>query len=134
LATNLISQDVVAWLGPGPLVDRTREHLSETDAGVLMFRRMLFEQARIAVEGRDPKGVIRDPERNVRISLPGPRRGYGVRNEGFPGISGDDDVMIRIFLPPGIPADLLAEIERVMSSLTKGVRPDWWKKKKAPRL
>jgi 5,5'-dehydrodivanillate O-demethylase oxygenase subunit len=133
LATHLISQDVVAWLGPGPLVDRTRERLTETDAGVIMFRRTLFEQAKLAAEGQDPKGVIRDPGKNRRISLPGTRRGYGLRNEGFPGIVGNDDVMIRIFLPAGIPPELLTEIDQVMSSLIAGVRPDWWKRRKKDR-
>ena len=133
LRTHLLSQDVVAWLGPGPLVDRTREHLTETDAGIVMFRRMLFEEARNAAEGADPKGVIRDPAKNHRISLPGPRRGYGLRSEGFPGIAGDEDVLIRIFLPYTVPPELLSEIDRVMSTLAGSVRPDWWQRKKGLR-
>ena len=46
--THLVSQDYASWLGPGPLADRTREHLGETDRGVVMFRRKLFEQAEVA--------------------------------------------------------------------------------------
>jgi 5,5'-dehydrodivanillate O-demethylase len=116
-----------SWLGPGSLVDRTRENLGETDRGILMFRRKLLEQARVVAEGGDPQGVIRDPERNHRITLPGARKGYGIRGEGLPGLTGDGDVMFRAFLPVGIPPEIQKEVEQAMSALVEGLRPDWWK-------
>ena len=131
IGAHLQSQDYAAWLGSGALVDRTLEHLSDTDTGVIMFRQKLLEQARIVVEGGDPIGVIRDPEKNRRIFLPGARRNYGLRREGFPGATsgGNDDVLFQHFLPSGAPQEIKDEATRVMSSLVEGLRPDWWKKK-----
>src|SRR5262249_31127896 len=77
LGTHLISQDVAAWLGVGPLVDRTRERLGPSDEGVIMFRKKLLEQAKAVERGEDPFGTIRLPEKNRRITLPGPRKNYG---------------------------------------------------------
>jgi 5,5'-dehydrodivanillate O-demethylase len=126
--THLVSQDYASWLGPGPLLDRTREHLGETDRGIIMFRKNLFEQARIVAAGGDPQGVLRDPEKNRRITLPGARKGYGLRGEGLPGMTGEEDVMYRAFLPFEVPAQIKDEVETAMSALVKGLRPDWWKR------
>jgi 5,5'-dehydrodivanillate O-demethylase len=126
--SHLVSQDYASWLGPGPLFDRTREHLGETDRGIVMFRKKLFEQARIVAEGGDPQGVIRDPQKNRKITLPGARKGYGVRGEGLPGLTGDEDVMFRAFLPFEVPERIKEEVEASMSSLVRGLRPDWWKR------
>lgn len=131
-ATHLISQDYAAWLGPGQLVDRTKEHLSETDAGVIMFRKRLLEQAKIVAAGGDPMGTIRDPEKNKRITLPGARGNYGLKAEGLPGMVGEDDVMLRVFLPHDLPDELKGVIEQVMSSLVEGRRPAWWGKGRPP--
>lgn len=126
--SHLVSQDITAWLSPGPLVDRIREQLGRSDQGVIMFRRKLLDQARVAADGGDPQGVIRDPSVNRRIPLPGARRNYGLRGEGLPGMTGDEDVMFRAFLPYGMPQEIKDEIEATMSSLVEGLRPDWWKR------
>jgi hypothetical protein len=123
-----VSQDYASWLGPGALFDRTREHLGETDRGIIMFREKLFEQARIVADESDPQGVIRDSQKNRKITLPGARKGYGVRGEGLPGLAGNEDVMFRAFLPFEVPQHIKAEVEAAMSSLVKGLRPDWWKR------
>jgi 5,5'-dehydrodivanillate O-demethylase len=128
LGSHLVSQDVVSWLGLGRRVDRSREHLGETDRGVAMFRRKLLAEARVAAQGGDPQGVIRDPAKNHRIALPGARRGYGVRGEGLPGLVGEGDVMFRAFLPHGIPREIEEEVDKAMSALVAGLRPDWWKR------
>ena len=57
----------------------------------IMFRKTLFEQARLVANGADPQGVIRNPEKNRRITLPGARRSYGLHSEGFPGMMAEDD-------------------------------------------
>ncbi|HEY5933182.1 MAG TPA: Rieske 2Fe-2S domain-containing protein [Kofleriaceae bacterium] len=129
LGTHLISQDFVAWMGPGAQVDRTKEHLGESDRGVIMFRKQLFEQARIASQGRDPLGVIRDPAVNQRIMLPGPRANYGKQREGFPGMVGDKDPLVAMFLPFEPPQAIQDELERVMPSLVAGLRPNWWRRR-----
>jgi 5,5'-dehydrodivanillate O-demethylase len=127
-ASWLVSQDYASWLGPGPVLDRTREHLGASDRGVVMFRRKLLAEAKIVADGGDPQGVIRDPGKNRKIRLPGARKGYGVRGEGLPGLAGDDDVMLRAFLPYPVPPEIRQEIETAMSSLVEGLRPDWWKR------
>lgn len=129
LGSHLVSQDCAAWLGLGPLVDRTREHLSQTDAGVIMFRKTLMEQARIVAGGGDPLGTIRLPEKNRKITLPGARKNYGLQGEGLPGMAGDDDVMLRGFLPFDLPDAIKKEMHDTMSKLVAGRRPASWKKK-----
>lgn len=127
LESHLVSQDVAAWLGLGPLVDRTRERLSQTDAGVIMYRKKLLEQAAVVANGGDPLGTIRQSEQNRRIVLPGARKNYGLHAEGLPGMTGDDDVMLRAFLPFDLPDALKTEIADVMSQLVAGRRPSWWR-------
>lgn len=130
--SHLISQDYAAWLGPGPLADRTREHLSETDAGIIMFRRRLFEQADVVAGGGDPLGTIRDPTKNRRITLPGARQNYGRHGEGLPGMVGDDDVMLRAFLPSDLPETVKQAVNAAMSAQVANRRPTWWKKGRPP--
>jgi 5,5'-dehydrodivanillate O-demethylase len=126
--SHLVSQDYASWLGPGAIVDRTREHLGESDRGIIMFREKLLEQAELVARGGDPRGVIRDPATNHKIVLPGARRGYGVRGEGLPGLVGDDDVMLRAFLPFDVPEAVKSAVDAAMSRLVEGLRPDWWKR------
>jgi 5,5'-dehydrodivanillate O-demethylase len=128
--SHLVSQDYAAWLGQGALVDRTRERLSKSDAGVIMFRRKLMEQAKIVASGGDPLGTIRSPERNRRITLPGARQNYGLHGEGLPGMVGDDDVMLRAFLPFDLPLEIKEDINQAMAKLVAGRRPAWWNKRK----
>jgi hypothetical protein len=65
-----MNQDFVAWVGQGRIADRTREHLGESDRGVLLMRKKLFEQLDVVASGSDPIALIRDPERNQRVHLP----------------------------------------------------------------
>jgi 5,5'-dehydrodivanillate O-demethylase len=41
-----------------------------------MLRRRLFEDIDAVQAGRDPKGVLRDPERNQRVVLPSDSRDF----------------------------------------------------------
>jgi 5,5'-dehydrodivanillate O-demethylase len=66
----VVAQDAVAWVIQGPVTDRTTERLGATDVGIIMFRRMLDEQARIVEEGGEPMNVHRDPAENEVIVLP----------------------------------------------------------------
>ena len=86
ISSHIMNQDFIAWVGQGTMADRTQEHLGESDRGVIMMRRKMIEQARLVADGGEPKGVIRDPERNQRIYLPrvgggGPTRGL-IRGAG----------------------------------------------------
>lgn len=129
LGTHLISQDLVAWTSPGAQVDRTQEHLGESDRGIIMFRKKLFDQAEAVRRGGDPLGVIRDPAVNQKIVLPGPRANYGKQREGFPGMAGDEDPLVAMFLPFDVPPAMKDELERVMPSLVAGLRPNWWRRR-----
>jgi 5,5'-dehydrodivanillate O-demethylase len=62
-------QDRVAQESQGPIYDRTTEHLAYTDRGVILLRRLYKESIEAVKEGRDPLGVIRDPQQNKIIRL-----------------------------------------------------------------
>ena len=55
------SQDQMAWETQGPITDRTIEHLSYSDRGVVLLRRVIKEQIERVQRGEDPIGVFRDP-------------------------------------------------------------------------
>jgi 5,5'-dehydrodivanillate O-demethylase len=74
--------DIMAWVSQGPIADRTRELLVESDRGIALFRRMLLEQLEIVAGGGDPLGIVRDALANDIIELPQERDKYG-RGEAF---------------------------------------------------
>ncbi|MDA0798373.1 MAG: Rieske 2Fe-2S domain-containing protein [Chloroflexi bacterium] len=55
-------QDYMAWETQGPLADRTKEHLSFADRGVVLYRKMLGESIQQVQRGEDPWGIQRDPD------------------------------------------------------------------------
>jgi 5,5'-dehydrodivanillate O-demethylase oxygenase subunit len=58
---SVLAQDHMAWETQGPIADRTTEHLSYSDRGVAMFRKLTKEQVERVQQGLDPMGVVRDP-------------------------------------------------------------------------
>lgn len=70
IISHVGNQDIVAWISQGAIADRTRESLGASDRGVVALRRRLQEDLAAVAEGRDPRGLIRDPARNVRVELP----------------------------------------------------------------
>ena len=66
----VMGQDMTAWVIQGPIMDRTTERLGVSDVGLIMYRRMLSEQAALVEEGGEPMGVWRDPVENEIIILP----------------------------------------------------------------
>ncbi|HEX9446053.1 MAG TPA: aromatic ring-hydroxylating dioxygenase subunit alpha [Candidatus Binatia bacterium] len=66
---NFTSQDHMAWETQGPMADRAREHLGESDRGILMFRKLLRDQIRAVEGGAEPIGVNRDPQKDEIIRL-----------------------------------------------------------------
>jgi len=68
--THVMNQDFMAWVGQGRITDRTREQLGRSDQGIVAIRRRFLADLEAIKEGRDPKGLIRDPEQNVRVPLP----------------------------------------------------------------
>jgi len=69
LMTSFPSQDAMAWETQGPIFNRAKENLGESDRGIVKFRRMLREQIRIIQRGGEPMALVRDPEKNRIISF-----------------------------------------------------------------
>ena len=76
ITSHILNQDIVAWVGQGRIADRTRENLGASDRGIAMLRRQLFEDIEAVQAGRDPKGVLRNPEANQRVFLPSDSRDF----------------------------------------------------------
>jgi len=66
---HFASQDQMAWETQGPIADRTKEHLGESDRGIIMFRKLLREQIQTVENGQDPVGTNRDPANDEVIRL-----------------------------------------------------------------
>jgi 5,5'-dehydrodivanillate O-demethylase len=58
---SVLAQDHMAWETQGPIADRTTEHLSYSDRGIALFRKLTFEQIERVQRGVDPMCVFRDP-------------------------------------------------------------------------
>jgi phthalate 4,5-dioxygenase len=54
---NLIQEDTVTQASMGPIVDRTKEHLSTSDVALIHARRMLLEALEDVEAGRTPPGA-----------------------------------------------------------------------------
>jgi len=55
-----LSEDVVMWETQGAVSDRTTEHLGASDEGIVLLRRLMFENIEKVKRGEDPLGVVRD--------------------------------------------------------------------------
>ena len=56
--------DLCATEGPGPIQDRTAEHLTHQDIAIVTARNLMLKAIRDVQEGRDPPHVVRDPAKN----------------------------------------------------------------------
>jgi len=70
ISSHVMNQDFIAWVGQGTIADRTKEHLGQSDRGILILRKRLLEDLDCITKGLDPKAVIRDPEVNKCVRLP----------------------------------------------------------------
>jgi 5,5'-dehydrodivanillate O-demethylase len=59
------AQDFMAWETQGPIHDRTRERLSASDRGIVMYREMLTREIKKVQQGQDPINVFRDPNHAI---------------------------------------------------------------------
>jgi 5,5'-dehydrodivanillate O-demethylase len=66
---NFPSQDAMAWETQGPITERTRELLGESDRGITLFRKMLREQIDLVGRGGEPMALVRDPAINRVIEF-----------------------------------------------------------------
>jgi 5,5'-dehydrodivanillate O-demethylase oxygenase subunit len=75
VAETIPGQDMVAWVGQGPITDRSTEHLVSSDKGIQLYRKVLLEQLERIARGEDPMGVVRDAAINEpMIEIPRERR------------------------------------------------------------
>lgn len=70
ITSHVLNQDFIAWVGQGPIMDRTKERLGASDRGIVMIRRRFLADLDEVAAGRDPKGLIRNPEQNICVQLP----------------------------------------------------------------
>ena len=70
ITSHVMNQDFIAWIGQGPITDRTREHLGTSDAGIIMMRQRFLKDIEAIGRGEDPKATIRDPAVNRCVTLP----------------------------------------------------------------
>ena len=97
--SHTMNQDFIAWVGQGETADRTKEHLSPSDRGVVLMRQRLFHDMDVVAEGGDPKATFRDPAANhaVKLPYPGVRTGANPRPERFPFLAGMPPEVARVF-------------------------------------
>jgi len=70
ITSHVMNQDFVAWIGQGPISDRTQEHLGVSDKGVAIMRRQFLRDIERVRRGEDPKAILRDPAANTALALP----------------------------------------------------------------
>jgi phenylpropionate dioxygenase-like ring-hydroxylating dioxygenase large terminal subunit len=66
---SLLEEDVVIQTSMGPILDRTKEHLSSSDVAVAHARRMLLDALDAVADGALPPGSVRSSE---PVRLPNP--------------------------------------------------------------
>ena len=66
---GFLCQDNMTNETPGPIVDRTTEHLGDSDRLLIAIRDEMLAGITAVEEGRDPKHVVRDSADNVLIKL-----------------------------------------------------------------
>ncbi|HTE85634.1 MAG TPA: Rieske 2Fe-2S domain-containing protein [Dehalococcoidia bacterium] len=65
LMNTVLAQDHAMWETQGPLTNRSVEHLSYSDRGVALLRKILKENIEKVQRGEDPLGVVRDPKHEI---------------------------------------------------------------------
>ena len=68
--THVMNQDFRAWVGQGVIADRRREMLGASDRGIVVMRQRFLKELEAVAIGAEPKGLMRDPQRNVKVQLP----------------------------------------------------------------
>jgi hypothetical protein len=65
MSSVIASEDATIIESLGDIVDRENEHdLPLGDYGIIELRKLYLEQVKAVMDGKDPRGVIRDPTDN----------------------------------------------------------------------
>jgi 5,5'-dehydrodivanillate O-demethylase len=68
----VLAQDMVAWTEQGEIMDRTLEHLGQSDACVIAYRKMLEQQIEVVQNGGEPLNVFREGNADsLELEIPG---------------------------------------------------------------
>jgi 5,5'-dehydrodivanillate O-demethylase len=117
-----MNQDFVAWVGQGTFADRTKEHLGESDRGVILMRRRLLEEAEKVKQGLEPKGVIRDPKTARFVQLPIIGRDFFLAGYSLRDVAGGNNPLRypkSFIFQAGQPEEITRAYQEAM-----GMRPD----------
>jgi 5,5'-dehydrodivanillate O-demethylase len=76
-------QDMVMWFSQGGISDRSEERLGTADKGIILYRRMLEQNARIVEDGGVPVNVFTDPAKNESIHIDTEGDGGGIAEQGL---------------------------------------------------
>lgn len=66
---SAIQEDVAVQVSMGPIIDRTKEHLSSSDVAIAHTRRLILDTVAGYAQGRLPPGSVRSPG-GVRVPQP----------------------------------------------------------------
>jgi 5,5'-dehydrodivanillate O-demethylase oxygenase subunit len=113
ITSHIMNQDFVAWIGQGAVADRTKEHLGESDRGVILLRRRMLEEAGIVGRGGDPKAIVRDAAKNHRLPLPTIREGRGAPQR-------PPDGPRPMIFHAGQPPEIVDEMKRIWAERSGG--------------
>ncbi len=69
LSDPIFTEDKFAAETQGPIVDRSKEILGESDKALIFYRKMYEKAIDAVAEGNDPKGIIRQPLKEEYISF-----------------------------------------------------------------
>ncbi|MBM4261423.1 MAG: Rieske 2Fe-2S domain-containing protein [Deltaproteobacteria bacterium] len=69
LDNDVDPQDNAIFISQGPVYDRTKEMLGESDHGLVLYRHLIDNQIKLIAAGKDPINTFRDPAKNQRIEL-----------------------------------------------------------------
>jgi 5,5'-dehydrodivanillate O-demethylase len=70
LPDYVLGQDILAWPLQGPIMDRSKEWLGESDKGLIMLRRMCMDQIDAVERGEDPINTFRAPHDRIDLPIP----------------------------------------------------------------
>ena len=85
--TNLeytFNQDYMAWAQQGPVAERNKEKLGESDKGIILFRRLLRENVKIVEQGGNPMNYFTDAKAASYVELPLEDVQFGIKNARRP--------------------------------------------------
>jgi len=65
-----IDQDKMAWATQGAIAQRSKEMLGKSDVGIILYRKLLSEQMRVAADGGEPMNVFKDRAEAEGVRIP----------------------------------------------------------------